>query len=698
MYVLLLIEDSPADAAYIRHLLNESKMPFKLFEAATLAQGVELANDHPIDLVLLDLSIGDSTGLRTLTNWRERVPQLPVIVLTGNDNKRSGQRAVSEGAQDYLVKHRLESRRLSESIDYALTRFHNEAELRKINESLSKDTEALASNQRLAGLGAWELDLVSNVMQWRPETFERFGLKPGSLLPTRSDFIRLAHSEDQPRLQQFFNEAVNSGEAVEVSYRVLVNHRQLRHILAKAQLKFDEQSNRILLMGTVQEIADPGGLGAAAPGGTYAGRAYAGQPATGPAATAAAGAVPGAAQTGAQTAAQAAPPTAASTDTAAAPLPSPGAPTTAEAVLNELAPLIHPPVDAMIRRLDGLRHTQLSSLQQQLVDELSDSLNDITSGVYPLLAFARIFHPSDPARQRSGFDLSRLLDSLRRMVLFRANRKRVPFSIQTAADLPGMLLAEVGTIFQYVCSQCERALVNRQGDQPIELTVSLSGAEAEAQLVFVLEYEGLPPAAAGAEPIAMGSVLSLVSGHCPQPAYSQLLDHVCSELEQRLQARVQLQTLRRGRLQLRIELPVQVLPPIAQMPAETWGGRALRVLLVEDHPVQQMAIRRLLNKELPMAELAFAASAEQAQLLAAGTDFDLALVDLELPDLPGWELISSLRQQRPLPVIAMTAKVTYDEEARALTAGARAYLQKPLLPAELLPCLQELLLADSQQH
>ena len=665
MYVLLLIEDSPADAAYIRHLLNESKMPFRLYEASTLAQGVELANDHAIDLVLLDLSIGDSTGLRTLTSWRERVPRLPVVVLTGNDNKRSGQRAVSEGAQDYLVKHRLESRRLSESIDYALTRFHNEAELRKINESLSKDTEALASNQRLAGLGAWELDLVSNAMRWRPETFERFGLKPGAFEPTRSDFIRRAHSEDQARVEHFFNEAINSGEAVEISFRVLVDHRQLRHILAKAQLKFDELSNRILLIGTVQEIADPGLVGSV---------------------PAAAGSPPPA-----QAAVESPPPPADAPTRAPSVRPKAGEPATAEGVLAALAPVIHPPVDAMIRRIDALRQTKLSSLQQQLVDELSDSLNDICSGVYPLLAYARIFHPADPARLRTSFDTHRLLDSLRRMILFRANRKRVPFTIQTAVDLPTALLAEAGTLFQYVCSQCERALVNQQGDRPMELQVGCRQEGDTAELLFTLVYEGLPPAAAEGSLMDTGSVLELVTQQCPQPGYSQLLDHVCDELTQRLGARTELQTQRRQRQQLRMAVPVQVLPPIGQMPKEAWGDRPLRVLLVEDHPVQQMAIRRLLQEGLPMAELAFASHAEQAQQLAAQQVFDLALVDMDLPDLPGWQLISSLRELRPLPVVAITAKASYDEEARAMAAGADAYLQKPLLAAELFASLQGLL-------
>ncbi len=665
MYVLLLIEDSPADAAYIRHLLNESKMPFRLYEASTLAQGVELANDHAIDLVLLDLSIGDSTGLRTLTSWRERVPRLPVVVLTGNDNKRSGQRAVSEGAQDYLVKHRLESRRLSESIDYALTRFHNEAELRKINESLSKDTEALASNQRLAGLGAWELDLVSNAMRWRPETFERFGLKPGAFEPTRSDFIRRAHSEDQARVEHFFNEAINSGEAVEISFRVLVDHRQLRHILAKAQLKFDELSNRILLIGTVQEIADPGLVGSV---------------------PAAAGSPPQA-----QATVESPPPPADAPTRAPSVRPKAGEPATAEGVLAALAPVIHPPVDAMIRRIDALRQTKLSSLQQQLVDELSDSLNDICSGVYPLLAYARIFHPADPARLRTSFDTHRLLDSLRRMILFRANRKRVPFTIQTAVDLPTALLAEAGTLFQYVCSQCERALVNQQGDRPMELQVGCRQEGDTAELLFTLVYEGLPPAAAEGSLMDTGSVLELVTQQCPQPGYSQLLDHVCDELTQRLGARTELQTQRRQRQQLRMAVPVQVLPPIGQMPKEAWGDRPLRVLLVEDHPVQQMAIRRLLQEGLPMAELAFASHAEQAQQLAAQQVFDLALVDMDLPDLPGWQLISSLRELRPLPVVAITAKASYDEEARAMAAGADAYLQKPLLAAELFASLQGLL-------
>ena len=665
MYVLLLIEDSPADAAYIRHLLNESKMPFRLYEASTLAQGVELANDHAIDLVLLDLSIGDSTGLRTLTSWRERVPRLPVVVLTGNDNKRSGQRAVSEGAQDYLVKHRLESRRLSESIDYALTRFHNEAELRKINESLSKDTEALASNQRLAGLGAWELDLVSNAMRWRPETFERFGLKPGAFEPTRSDFIRRAHSEDQARVEHFFNEAINSGEAVEISFRVLVDHRQLRHILAKAQLKFDELSNRILLIGTVQEIADPGLVGSV---------------------PAAAGSPPQA-----QATVESPPPPADAPTRPPRLRPKAGEPATAEGVLAALAPVIHPPVDAMIRRIDALRQTKLSSLQQQLVDELSDSLNDICSGVYPLLAYARIFHPADPARLRTSFDTHRLLDSLRRMILFRANRKRVPFTIQTAVDLPTALLAEAGTLFQYVCSQCERALVNQQGDRPMELQVGCRQEGDTAELLFTLVYEGLPPAAAEGSLMDTGSVLELVTQQCPQPGYSQLLDHVCDELTQRLGARTELQTQRRQRQQLRMAVPVQVLPPIGQMPKEAWGDRPLRVLLVEDHPVQQMAIRRLLQEGLPMAELAFASHAEQAQQLAAQQVFDLALVDMDLPDLPGWQLISSLRELRPLPVVAITAKASYDEEARAMAAGADAYLQKPLLAAELFASLQGLL-------
>lgn len=665
MYVLLLIEDSPADAAYIRHLLNESKMPFRLYEASTLAQGVELANDHAIDLVLLDLSIGDSTGLRTLTSWRERVPRLPVVVLTGNDNKRSGQRAVSEGAQDYLVKHRLESRRLSESIDYALTRFHNEAELRKINESLSKDTEALASNQRLAGLGAWELDLVSNAMRWRPETFERFGLKPGAFEPTRSDFIRRAHSEDQARVEHFFNEAINSGEAVEISFRVLVDHRQLRHILAKAQLKFDELSNRILLIGTVQEIADPGLVGSV---------------------PAAAGSPPPA-----QATVESPPPPADAPTRPPRLRPKAGEPATAEGVLAALAPVIHPPVDAMIRRIDALRQTKLSSLQQQLVDELSDSLNDICSGVYPLLAYARIFHPADPARLRTSFDTHRLLDSLRRMILFRANRKRVPFTIQTAVDLPTALLAEAGTLFQYVCSQCERALVNQQGDRPMELQVGCRQEGDTAELLFTLVYEGLPPAAAEGSLMDTGSVLELVTQQCPQPGYSQLLDHVCDELTQRLGARSELQTQRRQRQQLRMAVPVQVLPPIGQMPKEAWGDRPLRVLLVEDHPVQQMAIRRLLREGLPMAELAFASHAEQAQQLAAQQVFDLALVDMDLPDLPGWQLISSLRELRPLPVVAITAKASYDEEARAMAAGADAYLQKPLLAAELFASLQGLL-------
>src|ERR1700675_157989 len=107
LHNVLLIEDNPGDARLIREMLaEEPEAPFQLHFAERLAHGLELLSkggeaDMPA-LVLLDLSLPDSFGLETFAKVYAHSPQLPIIVLTGNDDRMLALSAVKGGAQDYL--------------------------------------------------------------------------------------------------------------------------------------------------------------------------------------------------------------------------------------------------------------------------------------------------------------------------------------------------------------------------------------------------------------------------------------------------------------------------------------------------------------------------------------------------------------------------------------------------------------------
>jgi diguanylate cyclase (GGDEF)-like protein len=127
---VLLIEDNPGDARLIREMLAEDPgAPFALRCAERLASGIELLGAEPPALVLLDLSLPDSFGLDTFARVYAHSPGVPIIVLTGNDDHTVALAAVKAGAQDYLVKSRLERELLLRSMQYSIERKRYQVQL-----------------------------------------------------------------------------------------------------------------------------------------------------------------------------------------------------------------------------------------------------------------------------------------------------------------------------------------------------------------------------------------------------------------------------------------------------------------------------------------------------------------------------------------------------------------------------------------
>ena len=120
---ILLIEDNPGDTRLIREMLAEQgDATFRLEAVDRLARGLEYLKTGDASLVLLDLSLPDSFGIDTFMRVYEHTPKVPIIVLTGNDDRTVALSAVKTGAQDYLVKGRLDRELLMRSIQYSIER------------------------------------------------------------------------------------------------------------------------------------------------------------------------------------------------------------------------------------------------------------------------------------------------------------------------------------------------------------------------------------------------------------------------------------------------------------------------------------------------------------------------------------------------------------------------------------------------
>ena len=128
---VLLIEDNEDDAILIQEMLAEKKdLGIELEWVDRLSSGLTELVSGKIDLVLLDLSLPDSHGLETFETVQSCAQDVPIVVLTGLDDQAMANQAVRRGAQDYLVKGRLDSYVLARAARYAVERKQAERALR----------------------------------------------------------------------------------------------------------------------------------------------------------------------------------------------------------------------------------------------------------------------------------------------------------------------------------------------------------------------------------------------------------------------------------------------------------------------------------------------------------------------------------------------------------------------------------------
>lgn len=139
LHHVLLIEDDPLIIQWVADLLaREPSGTFLLAgQAETLAEGLRKVKDPTVEIILLDLNLDDSQGIDTFVKVHEQASHLPIIVLSGMEDEELATKIVHLGAQEYLVKSRIDAHSLQRALRYAMERFHSEQELAKERDLMS---------------------------------------------------------------------------------------------------------------------------------------------------------------------------------------------------------------------------------------------------------------------------------------------------------------------------------------------------------------------------------------------------------------------------------------------------------------------------------------------------------------------------------------------------------------------------------
>jgi PAS domain S-box-containing protein len=204
---ILLLEDSPADAALMQvSLAEDSVSQFDVTCVTRLSEATHQLGIATYDAMLLDLTVPDSTGINTVKVCHAASPRTPIIVLTGMGDVAVAVEALREGAQDYLVKGEAQGSQLDRAIRYAMERQRLEEERRHL--LVEANTQRRLAQERADQLGAIFAaqadpviiyDARGHVARVNPAAVATFGFDPVGLARTElASRLSMSRSDGTP--------------------------------------------------------------------------------------------------------------------------------------------------------------------------------------------------------------------------------------------------------------------------------------------------------------------------------------------------------------------------------------------------------------------------------------------------------------------------------------------------------------------
>jgi len=152
---ILIVEDDEKFAHVLSKQLKKNN--YEVSHSSNLSDFLDFFVKEEVDLVLLDLGLPDSSGLKTYENVSKVTSDIPIVVLTGLDDEEIAVGAVKKGAQDYLVKGEVDNRTILRSLDYAIERSKLLFRLKKLQE-LVLQSERIKVLVETAGAAAHEIN------------------------------------------------------------------------------------------------------------------------------------------------------------------------------------------------------------------------------------------------------------------------------------------------------------------------------------------------------------------------------------------------------------------------------------------------------------------------------------------------------------------------------------------------------------
>jgi signal transduction histidine kinase len=271
---LWLLEDSPLEAEAVRRALAGHVEVEHFTDGASLLEA--MSQRPPPDILVLDWHLpGGMSGLEVCEHLRsQRVTEdLPILLLTSNGRAEDIALGLESGASDFLTKPfepvelvarvqaqlRAGGQRRQRMRDEGARRTLAEAALQKVQEAEARARESelrLLMATQTAGVGVWELDLLTQ-RTWRTPLHDRaFGYAEPLPAWTFDTFLAHVHPEDRPAVAAAFQKALEAEGGFEQEFRVRWPDGTVHWMVASGRVQPDREGRPTRMVGTNLDVTD----------------------------------------------------------------------------------------------------------------------------------------------------------------------------------------------------------------------------------------------------------------------------------------------------------------------------------------------------------------------------------------------------------------------------------------------------------
>lgn len=362
-----------------------------------------------------------------------------------------------------------------------------------------------------------------------------------------------------------------------------------------------------------------------------------------------------------------------------------------EQVIATVSHELRTPMNAIVGMSHLLADTQMSEEQQQYVGAVQDA-SQLLLGIVNDILLTSSLQNNAIQLEEEPFDLSISARGILEMLRPKAEAKGLKLLFYIQPCLKGRLIGDKQRISQVLYNILGNAIKFTEKGE-VELAINCEeGDEGETLFLKIRDTgPGIPP--------EKHADIFLAFSRLPQVGNKQegtgLGLSIAKELVSRMGGRIELQSEEGKGALFTVLLPLKVASATAAPQRQqskptvaTDDSPIERLLLVEDHTMNQIVLKKTLHNKWPTVEVQIAGTAAEAHHLLETKLFDLILMDIQLPDSDGFTLTKELRTKPDglnahTPVVAMTAQAQIAADERYVQVGMNDYVLKPFNPKEL---------------